>query len=111
MPVDRADSGGGVVERLGWEDIFLGLIEHDPLCAGTALFASEGLPSSLSPASFTPLVLQGMRPVRSGSERFFSIRGRAFCLFVAVGEHARRHRLVPAVDKVLATLVVGPADR
>lgn len=109
LPAERADSGGGVVERLGWGEVFLGVLEHEPSSAGTALFAADGIPSPLSPDWFTPRALQGMRPVQSGVQRFFSVHGRAFCLFVAVGEHARRHRLVPAVDNVLATLTVDPA--
>lgn len=109
LPAERADSGGGAVERLGWGDVFVGLLEHEPSCAGTALFASEGVPLPLSPDWFSSGALQGMRPVQSGAQRFFSLGGRAFCLFVAVGEHARRQRLVVGVERVLATLVVSPA--
>lgn len=110
LPTDRGDSGGGVVEKLGWEEVFLCLLEHESSCAGTPLFASKGLPLPLSPDWFSPRVLQGMRPVQSGVQRFFSVNGRAFCLFVVVGEHARRHRLVTAANGVLSTLVVGPLE-
>ena len=108
LSADRADLGGGVVERMGWGDVFIGLLEHDPACAGTDLFATEGVPIPLSPGWFRTQALQGMRPVQSGMQRFFSAGGRAFCLFVAIGEHARRDRLVPAADRVLATLAVTP---
>ncbi len=108
LPIERGDSGGVVVEKLGWGEVFVCLLEHDPSCAGTALFATEGLPLPLSPESFSPRVLQGMRPVQSGFQRFFSVNARAFCLFVVVGEHARRHRLVPAAERVLSSLVVAP---
>lgn len=111
LPPGRGDTGGLVVEGLGWAEVFLCLLEHEPSCAGSALFASEGVPLPLSAEWFTPRVLQGMRPVQSGAQRFFSLRGRAFCLFVVVGEHARRHRLVPAAERVLSTLVVGPLER
>lgn len=109
LPADRADAGGGVVQHLGWSEVFVGLIEHDPSQAGTALFAGDGPALPLSPAWFAPGALQGMKPIQSGAQQFFSRNGRAFCLFVVVGEHARRHRLVPAVDRVLATLDVEPA--
>lgn len=110
LPPDRGDSGGVVVEKLGWSEVFVCLLEHEPSCAGSALFASEGLPLPLSPNWFSPRVLQGMRPVQSGVQRFFSVNGRAFCLFVVVGEHARRHRLVPAPNRVLSSLAVGPLE-
>lgn len=110
LPPDRGDSGGRVVEKLGWGEVFLCLLEHEPACAGTALFASAGLPLPLSTDWFSPRVLQGMRPAQSGVQRFFSLQGRAFCLFVVVGEHARRHRLVPAAERVLSSLVVGPLE-
>lgn len=111
LPPERSDSGGGVVERLGWGDVFLCLLEHEPSCIGSALFARDGVPTPLSPDSFTSRAMQGMRPVQSGAQWFFSLHGRAFCLFVAVGEHARRHRLVPAAGRVIDTLVVDASDR
>lgn len=110
LPPHRGDSGGAVVEKLGWSEVFLCLIEHEPSCAGTALFAQEGLPGPLSADWFSPRVLQGMRPAQSGMQRFFSVHGRAFCLFIVVGEHARRHRLVPSAERVLSSLVVGPME-
>lgn len=109
LPAGRGDAGGGVVQHLGWGDVFVGLLEHEPAGAGTTLFASEGLSLPLPPDWFMPGALQGMRPVQSGAQLFFSLQGRAFCLFAVVGEHARRHRLVPRIDAVLATLAVEPA--
>ena len=110
LPDGRADSGGGVVEQLGWGDVFLCLLEHESSCAATPLFATVVLPLSLSPELFVPRAMQGMRPLQSGVQRFFAVHGRAFCLFVAVGDHSRRHRLVPRVAKVLASLTVDPSD-
>lgn len=111
LPAERADSGGGVVERLGWGDVFLCLLEHDRAGIDTAVFANQGVPTPLSPDLFAPRALQGMRPVQSGGQWFFSLHGRAFCLFVVVGEHRRRHRLVPPVARVLESLEVTPADQ
>lgn len=106
LPLERADSGGVVVERLGWNDLFVSLIEHEASAAPTALFSSRGVPVPVSPAWFTRNALQGMRPMQSGAQRFFTEKGRAFCLFVVVGEHARRARLLREVNKMLATLVI-----
>ena len=108
LPDDRADAGGGVVEGLGWDDVFVSLREHERASAGTALFEAEGLPLPLSPAWFVPRALQGMRPVQAGAQRFFTLAGRAFSLFVVVGDHGRRHALGPAAGRGLATLAVQP---
>lgn len=50
-----------------------------------------------------------MRPIQSGVQRFFTQAGRAFSLFVVVGEHAARSRLLDQANAVLATLRVEPA--
>lgn len=110
LPSARADAGGGVVQNLDWGEVFIGLLEHDPSCAGTLLFGADGPALPLSPDWFAPGALQGMKPHQSGAQQFFCLRGRAFCLFVVVGEHRRRHRLVPAVDRVLATLAVDATE-
>jgi hypothetical protein len=110
LPPGRADAGGGVVQHLDWGDVFVGLLEHDPSCAGTPLFSSTGPALPLSPDWFSTNALQGMQPAQSGAQQFFSSNGRAFCLFVVVGEHRRRHRLVPPVDRVLGTLAIEPAQ-
>ena len=43
---------------------------------------------------------------QSGCQRFFSVAGRAFCLYVVLGSHARRTLLTPRVNAVLASLRV-----
>lgn len=108
LPVDRGDAGGGVVERLGWADVFVGLLEHEPSSAGTGLFAAAGVPVPISPDAFVRRALQGMRPIQSGVQRFFTAGGRAFGLFVVVGDHDTRARLLRPVNRTLATLVVEP---
>ena len=106
LPLHRDDAGGGVVESLGWDDVFLSIQEHDPAGAGTALFGAHGLPLPLAPGWFTPRALQGMRPVQAGAQRFFSLAGRAFSLFVVVGDQGRRAALASKAERVLASLSV-----
>ena len=108
LPAERGDAGGGVVERLGWADVFVGILEHEPSGAGAGLFAADGLRLPLPPAGLVRGLLQGMRPIQSGMQRFFTVHGRAFGLFVVVGDHASGARLLQPVNRALATLVVEP---
>ena len=108
LPADRGDAGGGVVERLGWADVFLGLLEHEPSSAGAGLFAAALVPVPLSADTLVRRALQGMRPIQSGVQRFFTAGGRAFGLFVVVGDHDARARLLRPVNRALATLAVEP---
>jgi hypothetical protein len=51
------------------------------------------------------------RPIagQSGAQYFFNQSGRAFCLYVVLGAHARRQESVPEVNQVLAGLRIDPA--
>lgn len=89
MPTDRGDFGSGVVDLLGTDDVFVSLFEYDPQDADAALFAAKGLPT-VRPADFSDRAMQRVLPGQSGVQYFFSEAGRAFCLYIVLGSHARR---------------------
>ena len=107
LPEARGDFGGGVVAQLGPDDVFLSLFEHDPAATGTALFAARGRPTPVPP-DFSPRQLQRTIPGQSGRQWFFREGGRAFCLYVVLGSHARRAALVPKATALLHTLQLDP---
>ncbi len=107
LPEERGDFGGGVTPLLGDDDVFVSLFEYDGEAAGTPLFAREGLPS-VGPADFSPAQLQRTLDGQSGRQWFFTHAGRAFCLYVVLGAHARRALLAPRVREVLASLEIEP---
>lgn len=109
LPADCDDFGSNVVDRLGRDDAFVSLFEYGPASVGAPLFAAEGLPLPLRPDDFDPSMLQRTLPDQAGVQRFFSVARRAFSLYVVIGSHARRRRLVPAVNTALATLAVSAA--
>jgi hypothetical protein len=84
------------------------LFEFEPEATGTALFSTRGRPR-LTPADFAPSQMQRTLPGQSGVQHFFSEQGRAFCLYVVLGSHARRAALVRKANEVLDTLVLDPA--
>jgi hypothetical protein len=108
LPVERGDYGGGAVERMTDDDVFVTVFEHDPAAAQSKLFAAQGVPARLPVASFSPVALQRVLPGQSGMQRFFTAQARAFCLYVVLGSHARRGVLAPRAEAVVRTLAIGP---
>jgi hypothetical protein len=109
LPPDRGDYGSGAVELMGAHDVFVTLLEFHPDAARTALFARQGVPRGLSSDDFGASSLQRVLVGQSGCQRFFSVHGRAFCLYVVLGSHARRHLLVPTVNALLESLDIAEA--
>jgi hypothetical protein len=98
------DLGGGAVERIPPDGVFLALVEAGDEAAGSVLYASEEIPriSRDEPAAG---VASGPIPDRAGGvQRFFTAAGRPFSLYVAVGSRADAEALVAQVNGVLGTL-------
>lgn len=106
LPDRRGDFGSGAVERMRPDDVLIVLFEYDPEAAATALFAGRGRPRP-APGDFSTRQLQRARPGQSGVQYFYAEGGRAFCLYVVLGSHARRAVLVPKVERLLSGLRVG----
>lgn len=106
LPAERGDFGNGAVDEMAADDIFISLFEYDAAAAGTPLFAAEGVPV-LDDADFSPSTLQRAFPGHSGCQRFFHVGDRAFCLYVVLGTHRFRTRLVRRVNTVLTGLRIG----
>lgn len=103
LPADRADFGGGAVELMNTDSIFMSLIEFDQDSAGTVLFESEGVPQ-LSITDFDPYALQRVIHGQCGLQRFFTVAGRPFCLYVVLGRETDRGPLVAQVNSILRSL-------
>ena len=107
LPADRGSFGSGATELMNTDDILVVLFEYGPESAGTPLFATEGMPRSLSPEDFDRDALQHTIAGQSGVQRFFTQAGRAFCLYVVLGSHIDRSELVPRVNEVLGTVEIA----
>ena len=107
LPPDRGDYGSGAVDVMDERDVLVTLVEFHPDAAATPLFATAGPPRALTSDDFGAQSLQRVIAGQSGCQRFFSAGGRAFCLYVVLGSHARRHLLVPLVNQVLDTLDIA----
>jgi hypothetical protein len=109
LPKGVGDFASGAVERLGADDALIVLFEYDAASIEQPLFAAQGLPRHLEPADFSPNVLQRSIRGQAGAQVFFQDAGRAFCLYVVLGAYQNRARIVPEVNRVLATFAItGP---
>ena len=106
LPVERGDYGSGAVEIMRSENVLIVLVEFGRESATKALFATPGTPT-VHAADFAPQQMQRSMPGQSGAQYFFNHGGRAFCLYVVLGSHARRNELVVEVNAVLSTLVLN----
>ena len=107
LPPDRGDYGSGAVDVMSEKDVLVSLVEFHPDAASTPLFAAAGPPRALTSDDFGSQSLQRVIAGQSGCQRFFSVNGRAFCLYVVLGSHVRRHLLVPIVNQVLESLDIA----
>lgn len=104
LPADRGDFGSGAVENMGPDDVLVVLVDFGPAAATTAAFsASKGIPE-IAVSDFDPATLQRTIAGQSGTQKFFNDGGRAFCLYVVLGSHARRVALVPEARRLIAGL-------
>lgn len=107
MPRERGSFGSGATELMNTDDVFIVLFEYGPESVGTPLFAVEGMPRSVSPDDFSRDALQHAVSGQSGLQRFFTQKGRAFCLYVVLGSHIDRPELVTRVNAVLQTVAIS----
>lgn len=107
LPPTRGDYGSGYVERMRPTDVFVCLAEFDHEAGDTDMFL-DGLPRSLSASDFHPEAQQRVIPGMCGSQRFFAVNDRAFCLYVVLGSWVQRRQLTTLVNSFLTTLEVDP---
>jgi hypothetical protein len=103
LPADMGDFGGGGVTGMGATDVLVVLFEYGSPSVGTPLFAAQGIPR-LRPRDFSPDALRLMLEGQSGVQRFFTVAGRAFCVYAVIGAHVRRIGLCGVVNDILASV-------
>jgi len=108
LPADRGDFGSGAVELLGPSDAFVALLEYGPDCVGTPMFPVAGIPRSPDAGWFNRRALQRTIDGQTGFQRFFSHRGRAFCLYVVLGRDTSVDPVIARVRTALKGISVAP---
>jgi len=111
LSAERADYGGGVVEQLGPNDVFVSLIEFGPEEANTALFAPvETFPDVIDGSRFHPKQLQRVIEGQAGQQVFFSYNDRPFCLYVVIGSAAKTEELAGRATEMIRSISVTGVD-
>ena len=106
LPPGTGDYGGGAVEQMSNTDLLVILLEHGRQSAGSPLFASTGVPS-ITVDDVSTTCLQRLIDGQGGAQKFFSVDGRAFCLYVVFGSYLRRGRTIPVVNDILGTVSIS----
>lgn len=107
LPAGRGDFGGGAVETMGHYDTLVVLAEYGADSVGTPLFSASSL-GPIPPDEFQTQALQRPIPPQCGLQQFATIGGRAFCLYVVLGNHRLRAQLAPAAETVVRSIEVTP---
>jgi hypothetical protein len=106
LPTERGDYGGGLVEMLGPEDVFVSVLEFGTDAATTPLFSQiTGVPG-LTPDLYRPRQLQRTIRGQAGVQRFFNASGRAFVLYSVIGAFANRSQLAGRANQLIGTFHV-----
>ena len=105
LPPGRGDFGTGAVETMGERHAFLSLFEYGAEEVGRALFAARGMPRPVA-RDFASNQLQRHVAGQLGCQRFFTEKGRAFCLYIVLGSQRHAVSLVQEVHEALAQLQV-----
>lgn len=107
LPADRADYGGGVVEQLGSGDVFISLVEFGEEAIGSNLYKTVSTLPPVTASMFHPFQLQRKIPGQAGTQIFFTLRGRAFCLYVVIGSYARRVELSEVANRIILGMTIS----
>ncbi len=106
LPTNRADYGGGVVERLQAADVFVSLIEFGEEAVASSLYPMRDSVPTLTFDMFQPFQLQRRIRGQAGTQVFFSMESRAFCLYVVLGSFGRREELTAIANELVSRIAI-----
>ncbi|MGZ4150498.1 MAG: hypothetical protein ACXVQJ_10685, partial [Actinomycetota bacterium] len=95
-----------VADTLQRGQVVASLVEFDPSLADRGLYAPQGVPD-LQVGDLDPRAVQRPHPGRAGLQRFFSVNGRAFSLYVIVREGTGMQGALADLAASLRTLTVA----
>jgi hypothetical protein len=111
LPSGDGDFGDGAIGAMSNGDVFLALLEYDPVLAGAGLFDATGLPLPIRPSELSPAAFRRRLAGRLGVQRFFTERARPFCVYLVLGVDAIEppRPLVKEANRILRTVSIEQA--
>lgn len=106
LPPVRGEYGSGAVDLMTNGDALIVLLEFGPESAGTVLFGKTR-PPFLRASDFSRDTLQQRVEGHGGCQRFFTESGRAFCLYVVVGDYIDRVEVLESINRVLSRVTIA----
>lgn len=107
LPEDRGDFGSGAVDVMGTGHLLVVVVEYGADSVGTALFPEVPRVPRLTARMFSPQGLQRIQRGQAGAQRFFTLNGRAFCLYSVVGDQRDATPLARSANDVTAQIAVA----
>jgi hypothetical protein len=108
MPASKNTYAEDIADDLRPGTVVASLAEFAPRLADRGLYAPQGIPA-FGLEDLDPRAVQRRLAGRSGLQRFFSVRGRAFSLYVIARDGAGLREAVRELHTQLHGLAVGPA--
>jgi hypothetical protein len=105
LPFSRNTYADDVAETLAPGAAVASLVEFDPRLAGRGLYSSEGVPA-FGVSDLDPRAVQIQGEGRAGLQRFFSLGGRAFSLYVMGRRGPGLARALEDLNGMIRTLSV-----
>lgn len=105
LPAVRGEYGSGAVDLMSDGDALIVLLEFGPESVGTVLF-DKTRPPFLRASDFSRDTLQQRVEGHGGCQRFFTEAGRAFCLYVVVGDYIDRVDVLESINSALNRITI-----
>lgn len=109
LPEDRGDFGSGAVDLMGTGHLLVVLVEYGADSVGTALFPTVASVPRLTGRMFSSQGLQRVQRGQAGAQRFFTLNGRAFCLYAVVGDQREVGPMATTANDVTRQIQVTSA--
>jgi hypothetical protein len=111
LPVEDGDFGTRALDAMRSGGVFLVATEYDRALAGVGLFSQEAPVPLPATSELNAWALLRVRPGQFGIQRFMTVGGRAFCVYVVVGTVPGTSALLAAANRVLRSLAIAPVGQ
>jgi hypothetical protein len=106
LPEERGDFGSGAVDLMGTGHLLVVLVEYGPDSVGTALHPTVSAVPRLTGRMFSNQALQRVQRGQAGAQRFFTLNGRAFCLYAVVGDQREVGAMATTANDVTRQIAI-----